>query len=67
MVGCRRRGSGFSAAQPGRNPLPGLASHPEHAPTKAMLLDLADRAMYRGKESTRNVVYIAAAEKPVAR
>jgi two-component system cell cycle response regulator len=44
----------------------GLASHPEHAPTKALLLDLADRAMYRGKESTRNVVYIASAEKPVA-
>ena len=40
----------------------GLASHPEHAPTKALLLDLADRAMYRGKETTRNVVYIAAAE-----
>jgi diguanylate cyclase (GGDEF)-like protein len=45
----------------------GLASHPEHAPTKAMLLDLADRAMYRGKETTRNVVYIAAAEPPVSR
>ncbi len=42
----------------------GLASHPEHAPTKAMLLDLADRAMYRGKETTRNVVYMAAAELP---
>jgi diguanylate cyclase (GGDEF)-like protein len=44
----------------------GLASHPEHAPTKALLLELADRAMYRGKESTRNVVYIAAAEPPPA-
>jgi two-component system cell cycle response regulator len=42
----------------------GLASHPEHAPTKALLLDLADRAMYRGKETTRNVVYIAAADLP---
>ncbi len=40
----------------------GLASHPEHAASKALLLDLADRAMYRGKETTRNVVYIAAAE-----
>jgi two-component system cell cycle response regulator len=40
----------------------GLASHPEHAVSKAVLLDLADRAMYRGKETTRNVVYIAAAE-----
>lgn len=45
----------------------GLASHPEHAPTKALLLDLADRAMYRGKETTRNVVYIAAAEPPASR
>jgi two-component system, cell cycle response regulator len=44
----------------------GLASHPEHAPTKALLLDLADRAMYRGKETTRNVVYIAVAELPPA-
>ncbi len=44
----------------------GLASHPEHAPTKALLLDLADRAMYRGKETTRNVVYIAAADLPPA-
>jgi two-component system cell cycle response regulator len=44
----------------------GLASHPEHAPTKALLLDLADRAMYRGKETTRNVVYIAAADSPPA-
>jgi diguanylate cyclase (GGDEF)-like protein len=42
----------------------GLASHPEHAPTKALLLDLADRAMYRGKETTRNVVYIAAGDLP---
>jgi two-component system, cell cycle response regulator len=42
----------------------GLASHPEHAPSKAILLDLADRAMYRGKETTRNVVYIAAADLP---
>jgi diguanylate cyclase (GGDEF)-like protein len=44
----------------------GLASHPEHAPSKAMLLELADRAMYRGKETTRNVVYIAAADLPPA-
>ncbi|MGA8891665.1 MAG: diguanylate cyclase [Anaeromyxobacteraceae bacterium] len=44
----------------------GLASHPEHAPSKALLLELADRAMYRGKESTRNVVYIAAGEPPHA-
>ena len=38
----------------------GIASFPEHATEKAALLDLADRAMYRGKRSTRNVVYIAA-------
>lgn len=38
----------------------GVASFPEHATDKASLLDMADRAMYRGKRSTRNVVYIAA-------
>jgi len=38
----------------------GVASFPEHAMEKATLLDLADRAMYRGKRSTRNVVYMAA-------
>ncbi len=38
----------------------GVASFPEHAQDKAALLDLADRAMYRGKKSTRNVVYMAA-------
>ncbi len=37
----------------------GLASFPEHARTKVDVLGLADRAMYRGKQSTRNVVYIA--------
>ena len=30
-----------------------------HATTKQALLNLADQAMYRGKESTRNVVYLA--------
>jgi two-component system, cell cycle response regulator len=38
----------------------GVASFPEHAQDKATLLDFADRAMYRGKKSTRNVVYMAA-------
>ncbi|MBJ6766144.1 diguanylate cyclase [Myxococcaceae bacterium JPH2] len=38
----------------------GVASFPEHARDKAMLLDLSDRAMYRGKRGSRNVVYIAA-------
>ncbi|HEY8210018.1 MAG TPA: diguanylate cyclase [Myxococcaceae bacterium] len=38
----------------------GVASFPEHATDDKALLDLSDRAMYRGKRSTRNVVYIAA-------
>lgn len=38
----------------------GVASFPEHAKDKGTLLDLADRAMYRGKKSSRNVVYMAA-------
>jgi diguanylate cyclase (GGDEF)-like protein len=42
----------------------GLASFPEHAASKAEILDLADRAMYRGKKSTRNVVYIASKDLP---
>jgi diguanylate cyclase (GGDEF)-like protein len=42
----------------------GLASHPEHAQTKAEVLDFADRAMYRGKRSTRNVVYMASKDLP---
>jgi len=37
----------------------GIAAFPEHATTKQNLLTLADQAMYRGKESTRNVVYLA--------
>src|SRR5512143_1433317 len=42
----------------------GLASFPEHAETKAEILDFADRAMYRGKKSTRNVVYMASKDLP---
>ena len=42
----------------------GLASFPEHAREKAEILDLADRAMYRGKRTTRNVVYIASSDLP---
>lgn len=38
----------------------GVASFPEHARDKASLLDMADRAMYRGKRGPRNVVYMAA-------
>jgi diguanylate cyclase (GGDEF)-like protein len=37
----------------------GIAAFPEHASTKQHLLSLADQAMYRGKDSTRNVVYLA--------
>lgn len=36
----------------------GIAAFPEHALTKQHLLTLADQAMYRGKDSTRNVVYL---------
>jgi two-component system, cell cycle response regulator len=42
----------------------GLASCPEHTTRKAEVLDLADRAMYRGKRSTRNVVYMASRDLP---
>ena len=42
----------------------GLASCPEHATSKAEVLDLADRAMYRGKRSTRNIVYMASKDLP---
>jgi two-component system cell cycle response regulator len=42
----------------------GLACHPEHATTREELIDMADRAMYRGKRTTRNVVYIASKDLP---
>lgn len=42
----------------------GLASFPEHAQSKEEILDLADRAMYRGKRTTRNVVYMASRDLP---
>src|SRR6266542_1586645 len=42
----------------------GLASFPEHADSKAEILDFADRAMYRGKRSNRNVVYMASKDLP---
>lgn len=45
----------------------GLASFPEHAGTKREIIDLADRAMYRGKRSSRNVVYMASKDLPPAR
>ncbi|NJD61738.1 MAG: GGDEF domain-containing protein [Deltaproteobacteria bacterium] len=37
----------------------GIAAFPEHASSKQHLLSMADQAMYRGKDSTRNVVYLA--------
>jgi len=41
----------------------GIAAFPEHATTKQHLLNLADQAMYRGKESSRNVVYLSPAQR----
>jgi two-component system cell cycle response regulator len=38
----------------------GVASYPEHGGDKSTLIDFADRAMYRGKKTTRNVIYMAA-------
>lgn len=38
----------------------GVASYPEHAMDKDTLIDFADRAMYRGKKGTRNIIYMAA-------
>ena len=37
----------------------GMASYPEHAQSKAELLDFSDRAMYRGKKGSRNIIYMA--------
>lgn len=37
----------------------GVACYPLHAVDAQALVDLADRAMYRGKRTTRNVVYLA--------
>jgi two-component system cell cycle response regulator len=42
----------------------GLASFPEHAESKSEVIEFADRAMYRGKKSTRNVVYMASRDLP---
>jgi len=38
----------------------GIACYPEHAADKTGLLDVADRAMYRGKKGSRNIIYMAA-------
>ena len=37
----------------------GIAAYPENAKTKEELLNIADKEMYRGKHSTRNIVYAA--------
>lgn len=37
----------------------GVAAFPEHAQDVETLVDFADRAMYRGKKSTRNIIYLA--------
>ncbi len=37
----------------------GIAVYPEDAESKEELIHLADKAMYRGKETTRNMVYSA--------
>lgn len=39
----------------------GVASYPEHAKTKEDIIRLADEAMYRVKDKTRNDVYMAVA------
>ena len=39
----------------------GTATFPDDADNKTDLIHLADKAMYRGKETTRNVVYAASA------
>jgi len=37
----------------------GVACFPDHAQTKEKILQVADEAMYCGKNSTRNIVYLA--------
>lgn len=37
----------------------GIATYPRHASDKKELLDIADRAMYFGKNKSRNTVYLA--------
>ncbi|MFC1855435.1 diguanylate cyclase [Thermodesulfobacteriota bacterium] len=38
----------------------GIAAYPKHAATKKELIHFADMAMYMGKETTKNAVYVAA-------
>lgn len=41
----------------------GVAAYPENAKSKEELFKIADEAMYRGKFSTKNIVYAAGAHK----
>jgi diguanylate cyclase (GGDEF)-like protein len=41
----------------------GLATYPTHADGKRALLEMADQAMYHGKNRSRNTVYIANSEE----
>ncbi len=45
----------------------GVASFPDDAETKEELLTMADKAMYRGKFSTKNIVFSAAKKLPVTK
>ena len=38
----------------------GVATCPDHGKTKEQILSLADKAMYYGKRTTKNIVYVAA-------
>ena len=42
----------------------GVATFPEHGAEAVAILDMADRAMYLGKGSTRNTVHVAAPAPP---
>jgi two-component system cell cycle response regulator len=45
----------------------GVATFPEHATDKQHIVECADRSMYRGKETTRNVVYVSGGPDAEAR
>lgn len=37
----------------------GVATYPDHAATKEQIVDMADKAMYEGKNKSRNIVFVA--------
>ena len=41
----------------------GVAGYPDHGNEKTTLLDLADQALYEGKRGSRNVVFVADADR----